>query len=57
MSFHLPQNGKTFPEEINLAERPCGPPKTASGATGWAALFTWNRKIGFSSNIFNVFGL
>ena len=37
-SFCLPQNGKPFHQEINLAKRPCAPLKIASLATGWAVL-------------------
>ena len=42
--FYLPQNGKPFRKEINLAKRPCSPHKTTSRtkfgleATGSAAL-------------------
>ena len=36
--FYLPENSKPFHEEIKRAERPRGPHKIASRATGWAAL-------------------
>ena len=42
--FYLPENGKSFHEEIKRAKRPRGPHKIASRAkcgprdTGWAAL-------------------
>ena len=42
--FYLPENGKSFHEEIKRAKRPRGPQKIASRAkcgpraTGWAAL-------------------
>ena len=60
--FYLPENGKSFHEEIKGAKRPLGPRKIALRAkcglraTGWAALEYSLSRTTFRNGHFRILG-